>query len=348
MEPLPPDAADAGILRPVTATIPPIRPRVLATYAMPQLVVDQFRRFADLTVLDGINDPDEVLAQCEGYDALVCTLMNRISRDFVARLPETIRLVATYSVGFDHVDVAALEERKIVVINTPDVLTQATADITWLLLLGAARRSWEAQMMLREGRWRGWEPTQLLGSDMHGKTLGILGFGRIGRAVAERARGFGMAVRTYQRPARSEEARSAPLSDHITLCGSLEEVLATSDCVSLHLPLNTETAGWLNAQRIETMIPGAVLINTARGALIDEGALVEALGNGRIAAAGLDVFVNEPCISPELLAAPNTYFLPHIGSATHGARTAMGLSLARDTFAFFFGDSMTCRVRVVP
>ncbi len=316
------------------------RPRVLATYAMPQAVVEQLRTFADLTVLDGINDPDALLAHCPGQDALVCTLMNRISAGFIARLPQEIRLVATYSVGFDHVDVAALGARGITLVNTPDVLTQATADVAWLLLLGAARRAWEAQSLLRDGRWQGWEPTQLVGADVYGKTLGILGFGRIGRAVAERARGFGMKVRTFVR----DPARVADIPDHVTLSGSMEEVLAQSDFVSLHLPLSSDTAGWLNAERIALMKPGAVVINTARGGLIDEPALIRALHDGQLGAAGLDVFDGEPNVSADLLAAPNTYLLPHIGSATNSARTAMGLSLASEVAAFFAGRPLTCRV----
>ena len=162
---------------------------------------------------------------------------------------------------------AALKARGIVLVNTPDVLTQATADVTWLLLLGAARRGWEAQAMLRQGHWHGWEPTQLLGADIYGKTLGILGFGRIGRAVAERARGFGMEVRTYVRAPAGNG-----LADHVQLCGSLEEVVQESDFISLHLPLSTETQAWLNADRLALLKPGAIVINTARGELVDEGA----------------------------------------------------------------------------
>lgn len=317
----------------------PVRPRVLATYGMPQAVVEQFRQFADLTVLDGVSDQQQVLARCAGHDVLICTLMNRITTDFVARLPASIRLVATYSVGFDHVDVPALKARGIALINTPDVLTQATADVTWLLLLGAARRGWEAQTMLRERRWHGWEPTQLLGADVHRKTLGILGFGRIGRAVAERARGFGMKVRTYVRSPAGDG-----LADDVHFCRSLEEVLGESDFISLHLPLSAETHAWLNSDRLALLKPGAIVINTARGGLIDEMALINALRSGRIAAAGLDVFVGEPKVSEDLLAAPNTYLLPHIGSATTGAREAMGLSLVRDVDAFFAGRSLASPV----
>lgn len=307
---------------------------------MPDRVVAQFRSFAELTILDGENDPARVIAACDGYDVLICTLMNKVTADFVARLPETIRLVATYSVGYDHVDVKALEDSGLPLINTPDVLTEATADIAWLLLLGAARHSWEAQSMLRDDRWTGWEPTQLVGSDVNGKTLGILGFGRIGRAMARRSIGFGMTVKTFMRnPERLEQ-----LPDNVALCGSMEEVLAESDFVSLHLPLSEQTRKWLNAGRINMMKPGAIVINTARGGLIDEPALAAALHSGRLGGAGLDVFDGEPNVSQVLLDAPNTYLLPHLGSATQSSRDGMGLSLAADIRAFFEGKPLACEV----
>lgn len=307
---------------------------------MPDRVVAQLRRFCDLTVLDGERDPERVLTACEGMDALICTLMTRVSADFVARLPHSVRILATYSVGFDHIDLKAVAARRLPFINTPDVLTEATADIAWLLLLGAARRGWEAQAMLREGRWIGWEPTQLVGADIHGKTLGVLGFGRIGRAVARRAAGFGMKVLTYQR----NPGTGDPLPDHVTLCSSLDEVLPNADFLSLHLPLSAETTAWLNSERIATMRRGAVVVNTARGGLIDEAALANALRSGQIGAAGLDVFVGEPAVSRTVLDAPNTYLLPHVGSATHSARDGMGLSLAADLEAFFAGRPILSQV----
>lgn len=316
------------------------RPRVLATYTMPPIVEERFRSFAELTVLHGIIDSDNLLELCRGHDVLVCTLMNRISAEFVERLPARLNMIATYSVGLDHIDVAAVKKRGIVLVNTPDVLTHATADIAILLLLGAARRAWEAQTMLRQERWQGWEPTQLLGADLQNKVLGILGFGRIGRAVAERARGFGMKVRTFVR--NPERARTLP--EYVEQSESMEEVLANSDFISLHLPLAPDTTAWLDAKRLMLMKPGAILINTARGGLIDERALVDALHSGWLGGVGLDVFANEPRVSNELLAAPNTYLLPHIGSATTGAREAMGLSLASDVAAFFAGRAISCQV----
>jgi len=309
---------------------------------MPQRVIDELKSFADLTILAGETNPDRIIDQCDGYDVLICTLMNRIDEAFIARLPASIRLVATYSVGYDHVDVKALDAHGLLLVNTPDVLTEATADIAWLLLLGAARRGWEAQSMLREGSWTGWEPTQLVGADVFGKTLGVLGFGRIGRATARRSAGFGMKVRTH---VRSPE-RGEPVPAGVDLCASMEEVLETSDFVSLHLPLSEQTRKWLNAERIARTKPGAVIINTARGGLIDEEALVAALRSGHLGGAGLDVFDGEPNISPELVHAPRTYLLPHIGSATWSAREGMGLSLASDIRAFLEGRPLARNVTV--
>lgn len=194
--------------------------------------------------------------------------------------------------------------------------------------------------MLREGRWAGWEPTQLVGADVHGKTLGILGFGRIGRATARRSVGFGMKVKTFLRSPQAVD----PVPKDVELCASMEAVLAESDFVSLHLPLSEQTRKWLNAERIATMRRGAIVINTARGGLIDEGALVEALRSGQLGGAGLDVFEGEPNVLRELVEAPNTYLLPHVGSATPSAREGMGLSLASDIQRFFEGRPLACAV----
>ena len=317
-----------------------IRPGIVATYPVPPAVQQAFEAFADLTILSGETDEDRILEALAGRDVLLCTLMNRLNAGFIARLPDTIRLVATYSVGTDHIDLGALKARGLPLINTPDTLTEATADIAMLLLLGAARRAWEAQLMLREGRWTGWEPTQLIGADLSGRTLGILGFGRIGQAVAARAAGFGLKIATFtRRPA--EQVRTGP---HITFRPSMEAVLEDSDLVSLHLPLTDETSRWLDEARLARMKPGAILVNTARGGLIDEDALARALHSGQLAGAGLDVFQGEPAISEAIRRAPNTYLLPHIGSATSGARGGMGLSLARDTQAFLAGRRPACLV----
>lgn len=316
------------------------RPKVLATYPLPGQVEDRLRSFAELRILDGETDPERIVACAEGHDVLICTLMNKISSAFAARLPASIRLIATYSVGYDHVDLSALRERGVRLIHTPDVLTDATADIAWLLLLGAARRAHEAQRLLRDGLWKGWEPCQMVGSDIRGKTLGVLGFGRIGRAVTRRAMGFEMGVLTFSR----DPAGLGQLPGNVVVAASMEEVLRESDFLSLHLPLTQQTQNWLNAERIATMKPAAILINTARGGLVDTAALAAALRSGHLGGAGLDVFRDEPNIERELLEAPNTYLLPHIGSATTSARDKMGLSLAADIAAFAAAQPLSCEV----
>lgn len=310
------------------------RPRILATYRMPDRVERAFRDLFDITILEGISDMDEIIRLCSGYDALVCTLMNRISAPFVSRLPAGIKVIATYSVGYDHVDRAALKARGLPLLNTPDVLTDATADIAWLLLLGAARHAAAGERLLRASKWTGWEPTQLIGRHVTGKRLGILGYGRIGRAVARRAAGFDMKLHSF--------SRSTPVQQpggNVVFHDSMEEVLRHSDFLSLHLPLSAQTSKWLNAERIAQLPRGAVVVNTARGGLVDEGALAAALQSGHIGAAGLDVFEGEPAINPVIMNAPNTFLLPHLGSATQEAREGMGLSLVDDLRAFFFGGN---------
>jgi glyoxylate reductase len=235
-----------------------------------------------------------------------------------------LRVVANYAVGVDNVDIAAATARGVAVANTPDVLVEATADFTFALLLAAARRLGEGERMVRAGEWRGWTPELLLGSDVAGKTLGIVGMGRIGRAVARRARGFSMPV-IYSR-GKDPDAREV----------SFDELLATSDVISLHCPLTPETRGLIDARALAAMKPGAILVNTARGAIVDDGALAAALESGRLGGAGLDVFTDEPRIDPRLLAARRAVLAPHLGSATTNARIRMAelcVTAVRDVLA---------------
>jgi glyoxylate reductase len=235
-------------------------------------------------------------------------------------------------VGVDHIDIAAARERGITVTNTPDVLTDATADIAMLLLLGAARRAWEAQKLLRDGAWIGWRPTQLMGIGLAGRHLGIVGMGRIGLAMARRARGFGMEIHYHNRT-RLEPAREEGAVYHETL----ETLLPLAQLLSLHCPATPATVKMINAATIDMLPQGAVVVNTARGTLIDDEALLAALASGRIAAAGLDVFAGEPALHPGYLTAPNAYLLPHIGSATVDARNAMGFRCLYNLDSFFAG-----------
>jgi lactate dehydrogenase-like 2-hydroxyacid dehydrogenase len=257
----------------------------------------------------------------------------------IAALPDTVRIIATFSVGTDHIDVEAARARGIVVTNTPDVLTDATADITLLLILGAARRASEGERMIRAGEWTGWRPTQLLGTHLGGKRLGIVGMGRIGQAVARRARAFGMSIH-YSNRKRLPAEREGDAVFH----PDAEEMLGVSDVLSLHFPATSETTHWLNAARIERLPPGAIVVNTARGSVVNDEALIAALKRGRLRAVGLDVFENEPNLHPGYRDLPNSFLLPHLGSATVETRNAMGFKALDNLDAFFAGTEPPNRV----
>lgn len=295
------------------------RPAVYATRALPG---SAFTALADHVALrvwpgPGAPPPDVLHREAGRAEGLLCLLTDRIDRTLMTASPH-LRVVSSYSVGLDHVDLAAARERGIRVGHTPGVLTETTADLAFALLLAAARRIPEADRFVREGRWtpaRRWEPNLLLGRDLHGATLGVVGLGAIGRAVARRAQGFGMRVLGWSRSERAVEAVTrAPL----------DALLAESDFVSLHVALAPETRGLLDAAALSQMKRGAILVNTTRGGVVDETALAAALRDGRLAAAGLDVFEEEPLpeASP-LRALPNVVLLPHIGSASIATRSRM-------------------------
>lgn len=262
-------------------------------------------------------------------DALVCLLLDRIDDSVLARAPK-LRVIANCAVGYDNVDIAAATRAGIAVTNTPDVLTDATAELTIALMLAAARRLSEGEALVRSGQWIGWRLGQLIGQPIRGRTLGIVGLGRIGRAVAERAVGLGMHVlysgrRDVETPFPARRV-------------GVDELFAAADVVSLHCPLTPETRGLVNAERLARMKPSAILINTARGGCVDDGALAEALAAGRIFSAALDVFTDEPKIDPRLLAAPHLVLAPHIGSATTEARTQMAQLCADGVIAVLSGS----------
>ncbi len=248
-------------------------------------------------------------------------------------------MIATFSVGTDHIDLAAAKARGIAVSNTPGVLTDATADIAFLLLLGAARRASEGERLIREGRWEGWAPTQLVGVHVTGKRLAILGMGRIGQAVARRARGFDMEIHYHNR-------RRLPADEEVGAIyhADADDLLSVADFLSIHSPATPETHHWLNAERIARLPDRAVVINTARGSVVDDEALIAALRSGKLAAAGLDVFENEPRLHPGYAALPNTFLLPHLGSATDQTRDAMGFTALDNLDAFFAGRELPNRV----
>ena len=273
---------------------------------------------------------DVLLRDAAGRRALVTLLTERIDDEVLDAAGSDLSIVANYAVGFDNIDVPACSRRGVLVSNTPDVLTEATADMTWALLMAAARRVAEGDRFLRTGRPWIWGPEMMLGQDVHGRTLGIIGFGRIGRAVARRATGFGMSVLYY-------DPVAPPAAEYGAQPTDLDELLAVADFVSVHVSLSPETHHLIDAARLRQMKATAVLVNAARGPVVDERALAEALDSGEIFAAGLDVFEREPAVDPGLLAHPRAVIVPHLGSATVETRLAMGTVVADNVLAALAG-----------
>ena len=280
---------------------------------------------------------EEVLAGARDADVLLSLLTEQIDAAVLAANPD-LAGVANYAVGVDNVDLAAASRMRIPVSNTPDVLTETTADLTWALLLAVARRVVEGDRFMRAGRYKVWGPNLLLGNDVspggdgHRRTLGIVGFGRIGRAVARRAAGFDMRV------IASSRDRAAVEQSGLAEWASLDELLGCSDFVSVHTPLTEATHHLIGAEQIALMSSRAYLINTSRGPVVDEGALVEALRHGTIAGAGLDVYESEPAMSPGLAELDNVVVLPHLGSASHGTRDRMAVLAAENALAMLRGE----------
>lgn len=296
-----------------------------------------------------LNDDDhqftrnELSAAMREAEIVLCTLTDDLSRATIeAARGGRVKLLANFGVGFNHIDLAAAAEQGIAVSNTPGVLTEDTADLTLLLILAVARRAGEGERELRDGRWTGWRPTHMLGTRVSGKTLGIVGFGRIGQAVAQRARdGLGMRVLYHsRRPADAEsERRTAAIRSE-----SLESLLQQSDFVSLHTPSTPETHHLMNLQRFRSMQRHAFLINTSRGEVVDENALITALDKKWIGGAALDVYEGEPLINPRLLGHENLVLLPHLGSATVESRVAMGRRAMANIDAFVLGQPLPDRL----
>ncbi len=260
----------------------------------------------------------EIIAGMKGREALLCTILDRVDGELLDACPG-LKVVANFGVGYNNIDVAAATARKIPVTNTPGVLTDSTADMTFALLLAVARRLGEGERIVRAQQWSGWQPLQLLGADVTGATLGIIGFGRIGQAVARRAKAFGMRV-IYWNRSPLKESRDSDVSGM-----SFEDVLRQSDFVSLHVAYNSETHHLMDERQFALMKPTAFVINTSRGSVINEVALVRALQTKRIAGAGLDVFEREPELAQGLIGFENVVLAPHLGSATIGTRTKMGM-----------------------
>ena len=271
---------------------------------------------------------DQIVEQASAVDAIVCLLTDQIDDAVLTAGSPRLKVVAAVAVGYDNIDLHTAAAHGIAVTNTPGVLDDTTADLAFLLILAAARRIWDAESDLRAGKWPGWDIDQYLGRDVHGAVLGVVGFGRIGQAVARRATGFGMEVLHHTR-------RDTGI---VGWRGDLDRLLAESDIVTLHVPLTDETRHLVDARRMALMKPDAVLVNTSRGPVVDEEALAVALEEGTIFAAGLDVYEREPEVHPRLLVAPRTVLLPHIGSASLATRTRMARVAAENVVAVLAGN----------
>ncbi len=321
-----------------------VKPRIIVTRRWPEVVEKAIAKNFDAE----FNRNDKPLGQealksaFSAADAVFPTVTDRIDAEVLATEQPRARLLGNFGVGFNNIDCEAAKARGITVTNTPEVLTDATADLAMTLLLMVARRAGEGERHLRTGDWSGWRPTHMMGTHVTGKTLGLLGFGRIGRAVAQRAHhGFGMKI-LFQDPYPPKPQAAAALGAEP--CATVEEVLARADFVSLHCPGGEENRHLMNAERFRAMQPHAFLINTARGDVVDEQALVDALKSDTIAGAGLDVFEGEPKVHPELVGLENVVLLPHLGSATEETRIAMGMKVLENAKAFFAGDEPPNRV----
>ena len=299
------------------------RPKIHVTRTLLPAVEKRMSELFDATfnVDDKPMGRDQLVAAMADCDVLVPTVTDSIDAELIAAAPARLKLIANYGAGVNHIDLAAAKAKGIMVTNTPGVFTDDTADLTMALILNVPRRLGEGHRLMRSGDWQGWRPTGMLGHRIGGKTLGIIGLGRIGEAVAVRAKAFGLNIiynKRHRLPASVEEELG------ITFEPDLDRLVSRSDIVSLHCPLTTETDKIINAKRIAMMKPEAYIINSSRGELIDEDALIDALQDGRIAGAGLDVYTHEPAVDSRLFSIPNVVLLPHLGSATFEGREASG------------------------
>jgi glyoxylate reductase len=309
------------------------KPTILLTRRLPEAVTARALRDYDART----NPTDQIFgdalpakaAGCEGL--LVCT-SEQLTAAAIRQLPGTVKMIATFSVGYEHIDVKAARERGITVSNTPEVLNDATADMAMLLLLAASRRAHEGNATVREDRWERWHAHMLLGVQLTGKRLGIFGMGRIGQAVARRARGFGMTIHYHNRTRLPPDQE-----DGATYHADPQALLEVSQFLSLHAPSTPETRNFLNTERITLLPDKAVVVNTARGDLVDDEALIAALRSGKVFAAGLDVYFGEPKINPGYRGLDNVFLMPHLGSATMETRDAMGFCALDNLDAFFAG-----------
>ncbi len=308
------------------------RPKILVTRKLPPAVEERLQKDyqPDLNGTDEVYGQEELLKRANNVDALLVTVTEQIDASLIEQLPASVKMIATFSVGYDQINVPAATARGISVSNTPGVLTNATADIAMLLLLGAARGAGTGEAAIRQDSWENWAPTGYLGRDITGKRLGILGMGRIGQALAKRARAFDMEIHYHNRT-RLDADRELGAQFHATL----ESLLPKSDFLSIHAASTPETRKIINQETLQALPPGAIIVNTARGDLVDDDALIAELQSGHLGAAGLDVYNNEPNVDPRYRTLSNTFLLPHLGSATLETRNAMGFCALDNLDAFF-------------
>jgi glyoxylate reductase len=309
------------------------RPRVLITRRIPYVGIKLLGEFADVDIYEGDTSMPrgELLERVKGKDGLLSHLSDRIDRE-VMEADAELKVISTYAVGYNNIDVEEATRRGIMVTNTPGVLREATADLAWALLLACARRLPQSDRFVREGDFAGWGPTLFLGHEVHGRTLGIVGMGDIGGAVARRAKGFDMKVLYHN---RKRDPRDEELNAELV---SLDELLARSDYISLHVPLTPQTRHIIGEREVSLMKKNAILINTSRGEVVDEKALVRALKDNRIGGAGLDVYENEPRLTEGLSQLHNVVLTPHIGSGTYETRDKMAVMAAQNLIEVLKGD----------
>lgn len=300
-----------------------LQPKILLTRKLLPAVEERMAQLfdCDFNADDHAMTKEEIITSLAGKEVLVPTVTDTLDSDFIDNLPDSVKLIANFGSGVNHIDLAAAKKRNIIVTNTPGVFTDDTADLTMALILSVPRRLAEGEKLMRSGDWQGWDPSSMLGHRISGKTLGIIGFGRIGEAVSRRAKALGLSIIYNKRkrlPASSEDELG------ISYEADIDRLISRSDIISIHCPLTNETDTLINADRISLMRNNAYIINTSRGEIIDENALIEALEKGQIAGAGLDVYAHEPAVDKRLLALANVVLLPHMGSATFEGRTASG------------------------
>jgi lactate dehydrogenase-like 2-hydroxyacid dehydrogenase len=312
------------------------RPRLWITRRLSDATLDRASRDYETVINheDGLSSADDLVAMSAKFDAIIPCHSERFSAEVAERLDPRLKIIANHSVGVDHCDLPALKARGIVMTNTPDVLSDATAEIAMLLMLGAARHAVSGDHLVRSGNWDFWSPSFMVGKQVTGARLAIVGMGRVGRAFARKARGFDMEIHYYNRTRLPADEEQGAIYH-----SSLESLLPVADFLSLHCPATAETTGLMNEVRLAQMPPGSILVNTARGALVDENALLDAIAKGHIAAAGLDCFNVEPGGNPAFSAHQNIFMLPHIGSATVRTRDAMGFRALDNLDAFFNGET---------